>query len=307
HSWCRAEAGCELDDQSSCPRVVPTRLTPSEVETVQEMVESDEHRHMSLRGLALHAQRVGKVIASPSTWYRLVREMGWRRPRNRVYPAKPKIGIRARAPGELLHLDVTIIKLLDGTRAYLHAVIDNYSRRILSWTLEGRLGSGGTCRILREAAVQLSSRPGETIVVADSGSENVNGAVDDLLGGEELTRILAQVEVTFSNSMIEAFWRSLKHAWLYLHAVDSFAALRRLIGFYVVAHNEVMPHSAFGGQTPDEVYFGTGDAVAAELATARTTAREERMKANRAAECGVCARETSSGALLLQRPRSRMS
>jgi transposase InsO family protein len=104
---------------------------------MQEMVESNHHRHMSLRGLALHAQRIGKVIASPSTWYRLVREAAWRRPRNRVYPTKPKIGIRAKTPGELLHLDVTIVKLLDGTRAYLHAVIDNYSRKILAWTLEG--------------------------------------------------------------------------------------------------------------------------------------------------------------------------
>jgi hypothetical protein len=75
----------------------------------------------------------------------------------------------------------------------------------------------------------------------------------------------------------------------------------------VTAHNEVMPHSGFGGQTPDEMYFGTGDAVAVGLASARKTAREERMKANRAAECGVCVGETDSGALLLQRPRSRMS
>ncbi len=60
HSWCRAEVGCELDDQPSCPRVVPTRLTPKEVEVVQEMVESNDHRHMSLRGLALHAQRSGR-------------------------------------------------------------------------------------------------------------------------------------------------------------------------------------------------------------------------------------------------------
>jgi putative transposase len=132
HSWCRAEAGCDLDDHPSCPRVVPTRLTPNEIENMKQMVESDDHRQMSLRALALHAQRIGKVLASPSTWYRLVRKAGWRRPRNRVYPTKPKVGIRAKAPGELLHLDVTIIRLLDGTRAYLHAVIDNYSRRILS-------------------------------------------------------------------------------------------------------------------------------------------------------------------------------
>jgi transposase InsO family protein len=109
--------------------------------------------------------------------------------------------------------------------------------RILSWTLEERLGSGGTCHILREAVVQLKNCPEQTIVVADSGSENVNGAVDDLLDGEELTRASAQVEITFSNSMIEAFWRSLKHGWLYLHALDSLAALRRLIEFYVKADN----------------------------------------------------------------------
>jgi len=306
HSWCRAKAGCELDDQSSCPRVVPTRLTPSELEAMQEMVESDDHRHMSLRGLALHAQRIGKIFASPSTWYRLVRIAGWRRPRNRVYPAKPKIGIRATAPGELLHLDVTIIKLLDGTRAYLHAVIDNYSRRILSWTLEDRLGSGGTCQILREAAIQLRKRSEKTTVVADSGSENVNAEVDELLKDEALTRVLAQVEVTFSNSMIEAFWRSLKHSWIFLHSLDNFTCLGRLIEFYVTAHNEVMPHSAFEGQTPDEMYFGTGGAVPAELASARKVAREERMKANRAAACSVCFGETDSRALLLQRPRCRM-
>ncbi len=149
-------------------------------------------------------------------------------------------------------------------------------------------------------------------MVADSGSENVNGAVDDLLDGEDLSRVLAQVEVTFSNSMNEAFWRSLKHSWLYLHPLHSIAALRRLIGFYVKAHNgrkrsfRVMPHSAFEGQTPDEVFFGIGDEVSKRLAEARDSARKKRMKENRAAGCGVCVGETTSGALLLQRPRSRM-
>ena len=35
HSWCRSEAGCDLDDQPSCPRVVPTRLTPDEIENMR--------------------------------------------------------------------------------------------------------------------------------------------------------------------------------------------------------------------------------------------------------------------------------
>ena len=105
---------------------------------------------------------------------------------------------------------------------------------------------------------------------------------------------------------IEAFWRSLKHAWLFLHSLDNITVLHRLIEFYVVAHNQVMPHSAFGGETPDEMFFGIGDAVALELVTARKAAREKRITDNRAAACGVCSGEPHSRALQLQRPRSRM-
>jgi hypothetical protein len=54
------------------------------------------------------------------------------------------------------------------------------------------------------------------------------------------------------------------------------------------AHNDVMPHSAFEGQTPNEVFFGTGDAVVAKLASDRVQAQTERMARNRLVECGVC-------------------
>ena len=88
--------------------------------------------------------------------------------------------------------------------------------------------------------------------------------------------------------------------------LDSIAGLRRLVEFYVKAHNEVVPHSAFEGQTPDEVFFGIGAEVPKNPSDARKKARERRMNANRTAQCDVCVVETSSGALLLQRPRSRM-
>jgi hypothetical protein len=95
--------------------------------------------------------------------------------------------------------------------------------------------------------------------------------------------------------------------WLYLHSLESIESLRRLVDFYVRQHNEVMPHAAFEGQTPDEMYFGRGDPVVVELAAARIKAREQRITANRNSACGVCRSELSSAALQLQRPRSRMS
>lgn len=63
--------------------------------------------------------------------------------------------------------------------------------------------------------------------------------------------------------------------------------LQRLVAFFVEQHNTV-PHSSFKGQTPDELYRGTGDGVVVELAQARTKARRERIAKNRAARCSVC-------------------
>jgi len=88
--------------------------------------------------------------------------------------------------------------------------------------------------------------------------------------------------------MIEAWWRSLKHQWLFLHSLDSVATIRRLVAFYVHEHNHVLPHSAFRGQTPDEMYFGGGDAVAADLAARAVVARRARVAANRSASCMRC-------------------
>jgi putative transposase len=88
--------------------------------------------------------------------------------------------------------------------------------------------------------------------------------------------------------MIEAFWRSLRHQWLYLHSLDSVVALERLVSFYVNQHNEVMPHSSFAGQTPNDSYFGQGAAVIDDLATARAAARRTRVEENRRESCHAC-------------------
>jgi putative transposase len=53
-------------------------------------------------------------------------------------------------------------------------------------------------------------------VLADAGVETVNAQVDALVHTGVLRRLLAFTELKFSNSMIEAWWRSLKHQWLFL-------------------------------------------------------------------------------------------
>ncbi len=171
HSWKR-EKECGLDDMPSCPRLSPQQLTHAEVETIREMVTSDEYRHVPTATLAVLAQRIGRVFASPTTWFRLVRRYKWRRPRLRVHPAKPKLGIRASSPNEIWHVDTTVIRLLDGTRAYVHAVIDNFSRRILAWRVCSTFNPGITDELLLVGVSGLvDTRP--TLLV-DGGVENFN-------------------------------------------------------------------------------------------------------------------------------------
>jgi hypothetical protein len=287
-AWRRAERACELDDVSSCPRSSPQRLTAQEVSAVHSMVTAPELRHVATGRLALLAQRLGRVVASPTTWCRLVRERGWRRPRFRVHPDAPREGIRATRPDEIWHIDTTVLRLLDGTRAYVHAVIDNFSRRILAWRVADRFDPGLSAVLLVEAGRHLGDESPAPTLLADAGVENRNGDVDALVAGGRLRRVLARIDVQFSNSRIEAWWRTLKHQWLFLHPLDSTATVRRLVAFYVAEHNGRLPHAALDGQTPNEMYFGTGGHVPAALAIARAEARQHRLEVHRAARCAVC-------------------
>jgi hypothetical protein len=63
--------------------------------------------------------------------------------------------------------------------------------------------------------------------------------------------------------------------------------VRSLVAFYVAEHNSKIPRSAFQGQTPDEMYFGTGAQVPERLATQRAAARQARMAENRGRRCAV--------------------
>jgi len=143
-------------------------MTHGEVQAIEEMVTSPNYRHVPTGTLAVLAQRLGTVCASPSTWYSLVRTHGWRRPRLRVHPAKPKVGLRTTRPDEMWHIDTTVIRLLDGSRAYLHAVIDNFSRRIPAWHVAGTFAPVNSVAVLLEATQRATPSERVPVVLADA-------------------------------------------------------------------------------------------------------------------------------------------
>src|SRR5690606_29075996 len=131
-------------------------------------------------------------------------------------------------------------------------------------------------------------------LIVDSGVENLNAAVDNELQRTAIQRVIAQIDITQSNSMIEAFWRSLKHNWLFLNELDSFQAVRRLVAFYVEQHNTVMPPSTFlrcperRGRTPDEIFAGVACDVDEQLRSRGIEARKQRLIDNQSVSCSRC-------------------
>jgi predicted alpha-1,6-mannanase (GH76 family) len=102
-----------------------------------------------------------------------------------------------------------VIRLLNGTKLYLHGVVDNFSRRLLAWKLVEKLSPTTTCEVLAEAAKQLPQVQSPITVLTDGGVENVNDTVDQFLFAGILKRVLAQVEIVHAGPRSE---RSEEHA-----------------------------------------------------------------------------------------------
>jgi hypothetical protein len=117
------------------------------------------------------------------------------------------------------HID-TVIRLLDGTRVDLHAVIDNFSRRILAWRGAETFAPVTSVAVLLEAGRAATPSDTAPVILADAGVEHVNAQVDELITTGVLHRVLAFTELQFSNSMVEASVSHKKHQWLFLHALD---------------------------------------------------------------------------------------
>ena len=91
---------------------------------------------------------------------------------------------------------------------------------ILAWRVAETFAPVSSVTVLLEASRAAAPSDTAPVVLADAGVENVNAQVDELIDAGVLRRLLALTELQFSHSMIEAWWRSLKHPWLFLHPLD---------------------------------------------------------------------------------------
>jgi len=191
----------------------------------------------------------------------LMRRMGvvaiWRRANtSRRHPAHPVFpyllrGLMIDRPNQVWAADVTYIPMERGF-VYLVAVIDWFSRKVLSWRVSNSL-TADFCVDALEEAITRYGKP--EIFNTDQGSQFTAAEFIGVLKRHEIRISMDGRGAWRDNVFVERLWRSVKYEEVYLHAYDSVSAAKAGIGKYLAFFNTRRPHSSLDRQTPDTVYF----------------------------------------------------
>jgi putative transposase len=135
---------------------------------------------------------------------------------------------------------------------YLVAVIDWFSRKVLSWRVSNSLTADFCVEALEEAIARFGK---PEIFNTDQGSQFTAADFIAVLKRHEIRISMDGRGAWRDNVFVERLWRSVKYEEVYLHAYDSVTAAKAGIGKYLTFFNTRRPHSSLDRQTPDTVYF----------------------------------------------------
>ena len=193
---------------------------------------------------------------------RLMRIMGlkaiYRRPRTSQPVASHKIypyllsGMKITRPNQVWAADITYIPMARGF-LYLVAIIDVYSRYVLSWRLSNTLDAGFCVEALEEAL--RKGRP--DIFNTDQGAQFSSAVFTGMLEHHGLKISMDGKGRYSDNLFIERLWRTVKYEEVYLKAYQNGRDARVGIGDYFRFYNTERPHQALGYRTPAEVFDST--------------------------------------------------
>jgi putative transposase len=190
---------------------------------------------------------------------RLMRAMGL----EAVYP-KPRLSLSHQAhpsypyllrnlvidyPDQVWCADITYIRMLHGF-VYLVAIMDWYSRSVLSWQVSTTLDTG-FCVSALEKALE-ATKP--EIFNTDQGSQFISREFTDRLTKDGIRISMDGRGRVFDNIFVERLWRSVKYEEVYLHHYQTVSEARHGLARYFLFYNRERLHESLGYQTPYEVY-----------------------------------------------------
>jgi len=146
--------------------------------------------------------------------------------------------------------DITYIQMSKGF-CYLVAIMDLFSRKILTWKLSNTLDKRFCIEALNEA---LAHYPQPDIFNTDQGSQFTSTEFTNTLQSNDIQISMDGKGRWIDNVFIERFWRSLKYEEVYLRAYQSIPEAKAYIDAYIQDYNQQRRHSSLDNQTPEIIY-----------------------------------------------------
>jgi len=206
--------------------------------------------------LKLYGEKVGRKHVST-----LMKKMGIealyrklntskKHPGHKIYPYLLR-HLEVDRPNQVWAMDITYIPMARGF-VYLAAVVDWYSRKVLSWRLSNTMDTSFCLEAVDEAIGHYGT---PEIFNTDQGSQFTSEAFTEKLKKHNIRISMDGKGSWRDNVFVERLWRTIKYEEVYLKAYDSVREARESIGNYIDFYNRRRPHSSLDGVPPDTFYY----------------------------------------------------
>ena len=155
-------------------------------------------------------------------------------------------------PNHVWATDITYVRMQKGFLS-LTAVLDWYSRYVLSWRLSNTLDTSFCLEALDEA---LATYPRPETFNSDQGCQYSSDAFTSRLLSAGIKPSMAGRGRCYDNNFTEWLWRTLKQEEIYLKSYASGSEAHKSLLLYLRRYNELRPHQSLNYKTPQEVYLG---------------------------------------------------
>jgi putative transposase len=172
-------------------------------------------------------------------------------PGHKTYPYLLK-GVTVERPNQVWATDITYVRMQAGF-LYLVAILDWYSRYVLSWELSNTMDTE-FCLSALERALRHHGKP--EIFNSDQGSQFTSQAFTSRLEGEGVRISMDGRGRAFDNILVERLWRTVKYEEIYPKGYAAGEETLRGLAGYFPFYNTDRPHQSLGMATPHEVFTG---------------------------------------------------
>jgi putative transposase len=277
---------CDASYFKFCLKQYPSQLLQKEIEQIKKYMNNLNYRYWSKSSIYLLALRNKDISIGLSTWYKYCNLLGYK-----TRHLQPKIKynpIKSDHTNQIWCADVTILKTQDGTKHYIHLLIDHFSRKILAYSIQNA-ASPKAIKDLLELAYANYNQHKSIQFLTDAGLENINPTVKEFIASTKPTiiHLIAQKDITQSNSQIEAINKIIKHQLLLPKQLENKQQLTLTLPADIAIYNDLRPQLSLGGNTPSETYSGK-TIILNHYKTHFPEHKIARIKQNKQNNCQIC-------------------